>query len=356
MIGGLAALILLSTEYLVRTAEVPQQISLTAVQVGGNVTLKCRDSKENKFFYWYKLPLGYTVQTIAVRTHTELTLSEQFKNPRFSVTEGEGSYFLNIKNVSKDDEATYFCQTGSVYSVSFVNDTYLVVKDRDQQKSVKVEQSPTAASVQPGHAVTLQCSFLSKKKENRVQCPGEHSVYWFRAGSGGSHPSIIYPHSKSNCDREDRSCIYSLSKTIQSSADNGTYYCAVVTCGEILFGEGTKVNTKSELNPVVPVLGVLLACCVTVIAVLIFCVCRRRVCEQCKAGTSRASHHPGHDGSAGDQSPDLNDDDAEAVNYAALDFSSRKVKRAPKKNSESPQECVYSTVRAEPHTRPRHPR
>lgn len=115
---------------LVRTAEVPQQISLTVVQVGGNVTLKCRDSKENKFFYWYKLPVGYTVQTIAVRTHTELTLSEQFKNPRFSVTEGEGSYFLNIRNVSKDDEATYFCQTGSVYSVSFVNDTYLVVKGK----------------------------------------------------------------------------------------------------------------------------------------------------------------------------------------------------------------------------------
>lgn len=115
---------------LVRTAEVPQQISLTVVHVGGNVTLKCSDSKENKFFYWYKLPLGYTVQTIAVRTHTQLTLSEQFKNPRFSVKEGEGSHFLSIRNVSKDDEATYFCQTGSVYSVSFVNDTFLVVKGK----------------------------------------------------------------------------------------------------------------------------------------------------------------------------------------------------------------------------------
>ena len=120
--------------------------------------------------------------------------------------------------------------------------------DRDQQKSVKVEQSPAAASVQPGRAVTLQCSFLSQKKENRVQCPDEHSVFWFRAGSGGSHPNIIYPHRNSSCDRKDRSCVYSLSKTIQSSADNGTYYCAVVTCGEILFGEGTKVNTSKFLK------------------------------------------------------------------------------------------------------------
>ena len=52
----------------------------------------------------------------------------------------------------------------------------------------------------------------------------------------------------------------------------------------------------------------------------------------------------------------LQDGDAGAVNYAALDFSSRKVKRATKKkkkSSESPQECVYSAVRAEQHTRPR---
>ncbi|XP_073342686.1 uncharacterized protein [Pagrus major] len=302
MIGSLAALILLSAVYLVRTAEVPPQISLTVADVGGNVTLKCPDSKEDKYFSWYKLPLGYMVQTIAARTHNQLKL--QIKNPRFSVREGEDSCFLSIRNVSKDDEATYFCQTGSSYSLSFVNGTFLVVNDHNQQKSVKVKQSPETASVRPGDPVTLQCSLRSKNKENRVQCPGEPSVFWFRAGSGGSHPNIIYTHSNSSCGRKERSCIYKLSKTIQSTADNGTYYCAVVTCGEILFGGGTKVNTRSELDPVVLVLGVLLACCVSVITGLIFYVRRRRVCEHCKAGAGRASPHPGHDKSAVDQSPD----------------------------------------------------
>ncbi|KAI3351503.1 hypothetical protein L3Q82_020346, partial [Scortum barcoo] len=117
------------------------------------------------------------------------------------------------------------------------------LRDHNQQKSVIVKQSPETASVQPGGSVTLQCSLLSKNKENRVQCPGEHSVYWFRAGSGGLHPGIIYTHRNSSDEEEERSCVYSLSKTIQNSSDTGTYYCAVATCGEILFGEGTTVET-----------------------------------------------------------------------------------------------------------------
>ncbi|KAI3351522.1 hypothetical protein L3Q82_020364 [Scortum barcoo] len=41
-------------------------------------------------------------------------------------------------------------------------------------------------------------------------------------------------------------------------------------------------QTRSELDPVVLVLGVLLACCVTVIGVLIFYLHRRKACEHCK--------------------------------------------------------------------------
>lgn len=128
-----------------------------------------------------------------------------------------------------------------------INYSCLVVNHTDHknlQKSVYVQQSPQIESVQPGDPMTLQCSLLSKDKENRVQCPGEHSVHWFRAGSGKSHPSIIYTNNHSSDEDEkrmERGCVYSLSKTMRESSDIGTYYCAVVTCGEILFGEGTKV-------------------------------------------------------------------------------------------------------------------
>ncbi|XP_050928468.1 uncharacterized protein LOC108895081 isoform X3 [Lates calcarifer] len=347
MTERLAALILLSTVSLIQTAEVPQQISVNVVEVGGNVTLQCQISeKEGQFFNWYRQTPGYMVQTVAKGTYSKQTLTGQFDNSRFKVTEGEAEYLLTINNVTKEDEATYFCQSGAAYSQSFVNGTYLAVNDQNQQKSVHVKQSPETASVQLGEPVTLQCSLLSKNKETRVQCPGEHSVHWFRAGSGGSHPGIIYTQ-RNRCDeQEERSCVYSLSKTIQDSSDSGTYYCAVVTCGEILFGEGTKVETTPQLDPVDFVLGGLLACSLAVITVLVFCLNQRRACKNCKGSTS-ATHNPGHDKLAVDQSTDL-DGDGEAVNYVALNFSSRRVKRG-KIQRESPQECVYSDVRANHH-------
>ncbi|XP_042349199.1 uncharacterized protein LOC121948028 [Plectropomus leopardus] len=267
MIGGLAALIL-STMSVIQTAEVPHYISLIEVELGGNVTLQCPVSeREDRLFHWYKQSLGRMVQTVATGIFTQQKLSAEFTNPRFNVTEGKAQYFLIITNISKEDEATYFCQKGTAYSQSFVSGVFLAVNDHTQLKSHYLKQSPETESVQLGDSVNLQCSLLSKNEENTDECPGEHRVYWFRSGSGGTHPSIIYTHSE---EREERSCFYSLTKTIQSSSDTGTYYCAVVTCGEILFGEGTKVETRQHWDPVVSILSILLALCVIVIAILIF--------------------------------------------------------------------------------------
>uniref|UniRef100_A0A4W6FCG6 Ig-like domain-containing protein n=1 Tax=Lates calcarifer TaxID=8187 RepID=A0A4W6FCG6_LATCA len=259
------------------TYSVSQQISLTVVELGENITLHCPVPEKEDKFYWYKQSLGHMAQTVAAVIVKQITITEQFKDPRFTVKKEEAQYLLTIRNVSKEDEATYFCQTGTTYSLTSGS-------DQNQEKHVYVKQSPETASVQLGDPMTLQCSLLSKNKETRVQCPGEHSVHWFRAGSGGSHPGIIYTQRNRSDEEEERSCVYSLSKTIQDSSDSGTYYCAVVTCGEILFGEGTKVETKcgSELDPVFLVLGVLLACCVTVIAILIFYINQRKVCKHCK--------------------------------------------------------------------------
>ncbi|XP_059208981.1 uncharacterized protein LOC131988015 [Centropristis striata] len=268
MITGLAALVLLD---LIQTAEVSQQMSLTEAEVGGNVTLPCPVSgMVENFFYWYKQSPGRMVQTVASGLHGKSTVSEQFS--RFTATKEDDQYFLTIINISKEDEATYFCQTVSGYLSSLVSVTFLAVNDGNHQKSFYVKQSPETEMVQQGDPVTLQCSLLSKNKENTDQCPAEHSVYWFRSGPGASHPGLLYTHSD---EQEERSCVHSLSKTIQNSSDTGTYYCAVVTCGQILVGEGTRVETRSELDPVVLVLGVLLACCLTVIAVLTYILYRR---------------------------------------------------------------------------------
>ncbi|XP_044062383.1 uncharacterized protein LOC122880888 isoform X3 [Siniperca chuatsi] len=211
---------------------------------------------------------------------------------------------------------------------------------KNQQKPVYVRQSPETESVQPGGSVTLQCSLLSKNKED--QCPGEHSVYWFRAGSGESHPGVIYTHRNSSDEQEERSCVYSLSKTIHNSSDTGTYYCAVVTCGEILFGEGTKVETRQELWPFVIVLGTLLAGFVIVTVALIISRNQKPVCKHCN-GEVTAYNHAEHDRSAQNQ-PSNVDGEVTALNYVALDFTSRKAQRWTN-NSELPQHCVYAGMR-----------
>ncbi|XP_056239206.1 uncharacterized protein LOC130173760 isoform X1 [Seriola aureovittata] len=162
-------------------------------------------------------------------------------------------------------------------------DNLTLTYHKNQKMSVHVKQSPETASVQLGASMTLQCSLLYTNKESRAQCPGEHSVHWFRAGSGGFHPGIIYTHSNRSDEQEERSCVYSLSKTIQNSSDAGTYYCAVVTCGEILFGEGTKVETIFLWGPAVTVLTVLLALC--------DCDCRPYFLKRLKDGDTEALNY-----------------------------------------------------------------
>ncbi|XP_039866229.1 uncharacterized protein LOC120720570 [Simochromis diagramma] len=198
---------------------------------------------EFKYFYWHKQPLGHMVQNVAKVIRGQSTISEEFKDSRFTVIKKASQYFLTIRNVSKEDEATYFCYTGTDYAPKFSGGTFLAVNDHIHHSSVYVKQSPQKASVHLGDSVTLNCSIFSNNNEKSVQCLDEHRVYWFRIGLEGFDPNIIYTLRKSRDEERKRSCVYSLSKTIQNSSDAGTYYCAVVTCGKILFGEGTKVET-----------------------------------------------------------------------------------------------------------------
>ncbi|XP_076005102.1 uncharacterized protein LOC142999423 isoform X4 [Genypterus blacodes] len=351
MIKRLLAFLLLMTICFTQTVEVPRLISLTVAELGDSITLQCPFSGD-RFFKWYKQSVGHLLQTVAKGAHGILELDAKFQGSRFTITRGDSQYFLAITNVSKEDEAAYLCQSGTVYEQSFVNGTFLTVNDYDLQKSVYVKQDPETKSVQLGDPVSLQCSLYLRNQENRTQCPDKRRVSWFR--SGKSHPGLVYTHWNSSADcivspPSQRSCVYTLPKHIRSSSDAGTYYCAVATCGEILFGDGTRVETRSRSNlgPVDLVLGILLACCVVVISVLCYFVKQRRVCEHCKGATS-SSIHLTHGKSAVDRSSAAETEE-EALNYAALNFSTRQVQKG-RRTRESQQESVYSDVKTHPTT------
>uniref|UniRef100_A0A8K9Y527 Ig-like domain-containing protein n=1 Tax=Oncorhynchus mykiss TaxID=8022 RepID=A0A8K9Y527_ONCMY len=153
---------------------------------------------------------------------------------------------------STSDEATYYCAVGTKYQMDYRSGTCLANNGSSGRRFTKITlyQQPVSDPVYPGDSMTLQCTVLSET------CTGEHSVYWFRAGSGESHPGVIYtPGNRSDeCKKSPetpsptQSCVYSLSENNLSPSHAGTYYCAVATCGEILFGKGTKLDVKGTFN------------------------------------------------------------------------------------------------------------
>uniref|UniRef100_A0A8C7TDJ0 Ig-like domain-containing protein n=1 Tax=Oncorhynchus mykiss TaxID=8022 RepID=A0A8C7TDJ0_ONCMY len=216
-------------------------------QLGESVSLPCFFSETIDYFqwlYWYKQTAGQMPQVVATvekRKSADFVLNGEFNDIRFTMEKVKVGYLLIINNISRSDEAAYFCGIGSVYEMKFRNGTFLAVKGN---LISTVEQQPVSDPVHPEDSVTLQCTVLSET------CTGEHSVYWFRAGSGESNPGVIYtPGNRSDeCKKSPetpsptQSCVYSLSKNNLSLSDAGTYYCAVATCGEILFGNGTNLN------------------------------------------------------------------------------------------------------------------
>ncbi|XP_016403071.1 uncharacterized protein LOC107736044 [Sinocyclocheilus rhinocerous] len=107
---------------------------------------------------------------------------------------------------------------------------------------IHILQQPTSS----GGNVTLLCTIQNEQES----CGGDHKVYWFRHGLEKSHSGIIY--TQGSCKNSSmavsptKSCVYSLSLRNIKPSDAGTYYCAVVTCTEILFGHGINLASDDE--------------------------------------------------------------------------------------------------------------
>ncbi|XP_045078153.1 uncharacterized protein LOC121572581 [Coregonus clupeaformis] len=205
---------------------------------------------------------------------------------------------------------------------------------------MSVLQQPVFESVQPGDSVTLNCTIHIET------CVGQHSVYWFRHGSGESHPGIIYTHGdrSDQCEKipetgsPTQSCVYNLPKRNLSLSDAGTYYCAVASCGEILFGNGTMLDIdhgcKEDHLPFMYFLGVALGLSVILIIVLTCVFYKMSKCTGTHPQPS-APAVPSHHNQ--DQEPDT-------LHYAALNVIHQKPK-AGRQRSAMERDTVYSGMR-----------
>uniref|UniRef100_A0A8C8BUP7 Ig-like domain-containing protein n=1 Tax=Oncorhynchus tshawytscha TaxID=74940 RepID=A0A8C8BUP7_ONCTS len=235
------------------SSSISQEIGLMSANVGDTVVLVCFNKGEvGVMFSWYKHTFENIPRLISTiyKYDRNATFYQEFKNnPRFSLEGGQGKNNLMIADVELSDLGTYYCGSSYGNNLEFGKGVILIIKGSDS-RNMTILQQPVSESLQPGDSVTLNCTIHTET------CAGEHSVYWFRHGSGESHPGIIYTHGdrSDQCEKSPeagsptQSCVYNLPKRNLSLSDAGTYYCAVASCGEILFGNGTKLDVEGRLH------------------------------------------------------------------------------------------------------------
>uniref|UniRef100_A0A3B4G187 Ig-like domain-containing protein n=1 Tax=Pundamilia nyererei TaxID=303518 RepID=A0A3B4G187_9CICH len=239
--------------------------------VGDYVTLKCpRQVAEYKeTMYWIRIVSGSSAEFLG-GTFT-FDYNGVNKTPHITAKQEPGTFTLDISKVNLSDIGLYYCIKVRQLAMTFLKGTFLTIKELEPDVT-DIFQMPPSDHVYQGDPVTMQCSLLSNTEKKT--CSGNHSVFWFRAGTE-SQPSLIYAHgntgdecNKSLEDPSQYKCDYSFSKNV-STADAGSYYCAVATCGQIIFGNGTNTWDLQKANTVLFVLSAALATSLLVIAYLI---------------------------------------------------------------------------------------
>ncbi|XP_067381384.1 uncharacterized protein [Channa argus] len=231
------------------TTSKPTSLQFKSANLGENVTLLCvcKDDAAVMFF-WYKQSLGHKPKLVSTfYKHNNIgTFHNEFENnPRFSLETGKQKNDLKIKYLHISDSATYYCVKSNLYDFEFCDGITVSIKNSDYYNRALLHQSESQ-TIQPGGSVTLDCTVDS------WTCDGEHSVYWFKV-SADSHPGLIYTHGGSNnhckekTDTQSHTCVYNLPIDSLNRSHAGTYYCAVASCGHILFGNGTNVDLKESL-------------------------------------------------------------------------------------------------------------
>ncbi|XP_049899096.1 signal-regulatory protein beta-2-like [Epinephelus moara] len=318
------------------------------VGAGQNVTLTCpRNRLSLSSLFWIRLVSGTFPEILGGTIAVDLGVDVETR--RITAKQKPGTFVLHITETQLRDTAVYYCINVTQSKMMFLRGTFLRIKGPEPDITA-ITQDFQSDPVRPGDSVTLQCSVLSDSEKKT--CPEEHRVYWFRAASDESHPSFLYAqvNSSDGCEKSPEAhslqkCVYSFSKDV-SSSDAGTYYCAVATCGEILFGNGTKLDVEDVSrcdsqndNTVLFLVCAALALSLIVIAVLVHAI--RTKSSNCSNAAATLQTNAAT-ASCDQQSQQGNE---ESLVYCTPNFTRRKAGRGGRRNQRQ-EETIYTDVRA----------
>ncbi|KAK2862709.1 hypothetical protein Q5P01_002242 [Channa striata] len=242
-------------------ALVHQSVSGT-IQPGGSVTLNCTvhtgtcDGKRS--IYWFKDAEEFLPSVIY--THGDSNgHCKRTNNSQKHIC----AYNLLMKSLNRSHTGTYHCAVASCGHILF------------------------------GNGTTLNFSVYNTKKKTRCQCtesdaalsaPSTTNAKGFQNAENVHYGTVVNTCQRTKSGSGQTTCVYSLMRNI-SSEDAGTYFCAVTSYGDILFGKGTRINIHMDsafirLSPTVIALMLsnIVLGLVTIILVWTHCKSRRKDC------------------------------------------------------------------------------
>ncbi|XP_054880513.1 uncharacterized protein LOC129354969 [Poeciliopsis prolifica] len=222
------------------------KFEVKTIIVGQNVTLLCPHQTSALYretLYWIRLVSGNWPEFLGATFN--FVDDDVSKISHIQTKQEQGKFLLYINEAKRNDNGLYYCIKIRQLDFIFINGNFLKVQGLESDIT-EIVQMPPSSLVYPETGETLKCSVLSDSE--RKPCPAANRVYWFRSGSNHSHPSLLYlqENSGEECESSPEAptatkCFYNFSET----SDAGTYHCAVAACGQILFGNGTKVHYKA---------------------------------------------------------------------------------------------------------------
>ncbi|TDG99893.1 hypothetical protein EPR50_G00199070 [Perca flavescens] len=319
-----------------KTSGITQDSGVITAKVGENVTLKCfcRDNAVT-FLSWYQQSLEGKPLIISSRMKqsTEASIFPAYKE-RFEVlAHEEGTNHLIIQNLRESDSATYYCGILEFNAIEFGHGAFLHVKTPQPNIQAVVHQ-PALEPLRLGDSVNLSCTVKAGA------CARNQSLYWFRHGVAQS--AVMY-HSAGQCEQlsseeSNVNCTSNLALKSVSSTDAGMYYCALASCGDIVFGNGTRVEIKGF--PLLLVYSLILALAVSIIVLLVLAFITykliKKSCSVCKGSVT----HP-----ACPAASDAMNQDADVLHYAALGLKTTR-DRHRREDNNADSVCVYSRIKS----------